>query len=95
MCIRDRVEVDPLPGAFVLNTGAVMRTWSGGRFRATPHRVVNRSSATRRSVAYFYDPHMNTPIAPLGGADSSGAPRFAELVRRELESGYVEPRGED
>lgn len=86
------IAVDPQPQAFVLNTGAVMRTWSAGRFRATPHRVINRSDIARRSVAFFYDPHMNTPVAPLNAVGQEGASLFADLVRRELDSGYADPR---
>lgn len=85
------IAVGPKPGAFVLNTGAVMRAWSAGRFRATPHRVLNRSDVARRSVAFFYDPHMNTMIEPLAGTGQDSPSRFADLVRRELDSGYADP----
>jgi isopenicillin N synthase-like dioxygenase len=31
-----------LPGTFVVNTGAMLARYSNDRFRATPHRVIDR-----------------------------------------------------
>ena len=34
-----------VPGTFVVNTGAMLARYSNDRFRATPHRVINRNDA--------------------------------------------------
>src|SRR5437764_393324 len=36
-----------VPGTFVVNTGAMLARYSNDRFRATPHRVINRNGASR------------------------------------------------
>jgi hypothetical protein len=36
-----------VPGTFVVNTGAMLARYSSDRFRATPHRVINRYDASR------------------------------------------------
>lgn len=86
------IDVEPMPGAFVLNTGSVMRRWSNGRFKATPHRVMNDPSRERYSVAYFVDPHVATVVDALGV--ESGAPPyvFGDFLRAELETGYDQHR---
>nr|XP_039263700.1 2-oxoglutarate-dependent dioxygenase htyE-like [Styela clava]XP_039264312.1 2-oxoglutarate-dependent dioxygenase htyE-like isoform X1 [Styela clava] len=51
-------DVTPIPGTIIVNLGETMQKWSGGRLRATRHRVMpprdqsNRMN-TRRSIAYF------------------------------------------
>ena len=82
------LDVTPIPGAFVLNTGSVMRQWSNGRFKATPHRVVNDPTRARYSVAYFLDPHVATVIEPLDGSGGLEPYVFGAFVRAQLEGGY-------
>jgi isopenicillin N synthase-like dioxygenase len=36
-----------LPGTFVVNTGAMLARYSNDRFKATPHRVINRNDRSR------------------------------------------------
>ncbi len=57
--------VDPIPGTFVVNTGELLQMVTHNYFIATPHRVVNRNSATRYSSAYFYSPDLTTRLDPL------------------------------
>ncbi len=82
------LDVAPLDGALVLNTGSVMRHWSNGRFRATPHRVVNDPHRERFSVAYFLDPHVATVIDGLDGPWTDAPYVFGDFLRAELETGY-------
>jgi len=46
-----------VPGTFVVNTGAMRARYSNDRFRATPHRVVNRNSASRYAIPFFFRPN--------------------------------------
>lgn len=88
------IDVPPQAGAFVMNTGSVMRRWSNGRLPATPHRVINRSGRERYSVPFFFDPHVDMLIKPLPGMvdDGQGARfgpvRFGDVLRAELAAGY-------
>jgi len=86
----DWVDVPPVDGAFVMNVGDMLKRWSNGRLRSTPHRVTNRTGRERYSVPYFFDPHVSTLIAPL---PHLGDPRFepivfADFLRGELEASY-------
>lgn len=89
-------DVEPAPGSFILNTGEMMRRWSGGRLLATPHRVVNRPDADRYSVAYFYDPDMRATVEPVAGSaakDRRIEPvRFDGYVRSQLDATYDQRR---
>ena len=70
------------PGEFVINFGEMMEIWSEGRVRATPHRVVG-TLEERLSIPLFFNPSVDTNIAPLGSgrtilAGDHLARRFAE-----------------
>lgn len=59
------VEVEPTPGLLVCNLGDMLERLTGGYFRSTPHRVLNRSGRSRLSFPFFYDPGFQAMIAPL------------------------------
>ena len=84
----DWIDVTPIPNAFVLNTGSVMRRWSNRRFKATPHRVMNDPSRERYSVAYFVDPNVTTTVDALVGESTDAPYVFGDFLRAELETGY-------
>jgi isopenicillin N synthase-like dioxygenase len=85
------IDVPPRPGAFVVNTGDAVPVWSGGRWRSTPHRVVNPQGRERYSVAYFFDPGFDVRIAPLDpahAATSMSGFRFGDHVMAQLDATY-------
>ena len=59
------VEVDAPPDALVVNVGEMLELWSGGRFVATPHRVINRSGEERYSFPFFVVPNHAVVVEPL------------------------------
>src|SRR3954451_16208194 len=59
------VTAQPIPGTFVVNVGDLLARWTNGRFKSTPHRVVNASGRERYSAAVFVDPNEDTVIAPV------------------------------
>jgi isopenicillin N synthase-like dioxygenase len=59
------MDVDPLPGCFVINIGNMLEAWSGGRFRSTMHRVHPPVGLERYSIAYFAHPDYDTLVKPL------------------------------
>ena len=61
-------DVPPVPGSVVVNLGDLMELWSGGIYRATPHRVLG-GGAERFSIPYFYEPRYEAAIkTPDGGS---------------------------
>lgn len=59
------IEVDAPADALVVNVGEMLELWSGGRFRATPHRVINRTGETRFSFPFFVVPNHAVVVEPL------------------------------
>ena len=58
------IDVDPVPGAFIVNIGEMLEVASGGYLRATEHRV-RLSSRERISVPYFFNPRLDAQIPVL------------------------------
>ena len=51
-----------VPGTFVVNTGAMLARYSNDRFKATPHRVVNRNDRSRYAIPFFLGPNHDALI---------------------------------
>ena len=57
------VGVPPIPDTLVVNVGDLLARWSNGRYRSTPHRVVNTSGRERLSLVLAYDPNYATLVS--------------------------------
>lgn len=57
--------INAQPGVFVINFGEMLEMWTGGRVKATLHRVVGGSNE-RISVPLFLNPSYDTNVAPPG-----------------------------
>jgi len=94
---RDDAWIDApvVDGAFVCNIGDCLMRWTNDVYVSTPHRVVNRSGRQRHSMAFFFDPNDDAPIASLpGSADGSRPPRYppttgAAYLRERLDATYA------
>lgn len=58
------IEVEPVRGAMVVNTGEFLNRWTNGRFIATPHRVVP-PKARRYALTFFYNANDETMATPM------------------------------
>lgn len=58
------IDVPPEEGTLAVNFGKLLQTWTGGRIRATEHRVIGRSEE-RFSIPFFYDARADALIEPL------------------------------
>lgn len=74
------LDVEPIPGALVINTGDMMQVWSNDRFTAALHRVAPRTAAQRYSLPYFFNPTYSTDYAPLPGMITSDRPARYETI---------------
>jgi isopenicillin N synthase-like dioxygenase len=59
------IDAPPLPGTLICNIGDMLDRLTGGWYRSTPHRVLNRSSVDRLSFPLFFDPALAAAIRPL------------------------------
>jgi isopenicillin N synthase-like dioxygenase len=66
------IDVDPLPGAFIVNVGEMLEIASGGYLRATEHRV-KLSARERISVPYFFNPRLDARFPLLTLPDDLAA----------------------
>lgn len=58
------IDVPPAADGLAVNFGRLLERWTGGRIRATEHRVVG-DFVERRSIPFFYEPAADACIAPL------------------------------
>lgn len=74
------IPVDPDPTAVVVNVGKMLRHWTGGRYNAALHQVINRSGRDRYSIPLFLHPGFHTRVDPadlLGEPDPAWPPVIA------------------
>ncbi|MEO0822935.1 MAG: 2OG-Fe(II) oxygenase family protein [Pseudomonadota bacterium] len=69
------VHAPPVPGSMIVNVADLLARWTGGAYKSTPHRVVNRSGRERLSLVLAYDPNPETVIdaREIFGADCARA----------------------
>ena len=92
------MPVGPLPGTFIVNFGEMLARWTNDVFRATPHRVVNRSGRERYSIPFFFGTNYDTRIECL--PTCPGPARYApiqagEYLARRLNEVYGSLPGAD
>lgn len=58
------IDVPARDDGFAVNFGGLLERWSGGRVKATRHRVIGIGEE-RFSVPFFFEPRPSTLIAPL------------------------------
>jgi isopenicillin N synthase-like dioxygenase len=70
------LDVEPREGTLAVNFGKVLELWTGGRIKATEHRVIGTGQA-RHSIPFFYEPRVDAEVAPL---DLPGSAPFAPFL---------------
>lgn len=86
------IPAPPTPGTFVINVADILMRWTNGILSSTPHRVRNLSGRDRYSLPFFYDPDMNSLVAPLPGleGDAQWTPvTFGAYVMERLDKNYA------
>ncbi len=74
----DWLDVEPLEGAFVINTGDMMQVWSNDLYQAALHRVLPRTGRERYSIPFFFNPSYDTDYAPLETVIGDG-PKYRSI----------------
>jgi isopenicillin N synthase-like dioxygenase len=78
-------DVPPQPDSLVVNFGKLLERWTGGRIKATTHRVIGSGTAAagqaRHSVPFFFEPAPDAVIAPIPGLGAGFQPfLYGDLV---------------
>ena len=76
------IEAPPIEGALVCNIGDMLERLTGGRFKSTPHRVMNVSGQDRLSFPLFFDPDFLAPMQPLPAVATDSALVAADRAER-------------
>ena len=73
------IEIAPLRGGVVVNTGEFLNRWTNGRFIATPHRVVPPKK-DRYALTFFFNCNDETVANPLPTCIEPGAePKYEPM----------------
>ena len=73
-------NVDPLPGAFVVNTGDMMQVWSNDIYQAAVHRVLAMDHCDRFSIPFFFNPRGDAKVSPLPSVVSPEQPARYRII---------------
>lgn len=50
----------------MVNVGDMLSAWTGGAYRSSVHRVLNKNPGKDRfSVVFFFDGNLDTKLAPM------------------------------
>jgi isopenicillin N synthase-like dioxygenase len=97
----DWIRPPAVPGTFVVNTGAMLARYSNDRFRATPHRVINRNGASRYAIPFFLGPNHDVVVEPVPTCVGPGNPpryeptTYGAFAQRLLTLNFAHRRAED
>ncbi|XP_030538343.1 2-oxoglutarate-dependent dioxygenase 19-like isoform X3 [Rhodamnia argentea] len=58
------VKIDPIPNAFLVNTGDHLEIMSNGKYKSVLHRAVVNNKATRISISVSNGPSADTVVIP-------------------------------
>lgn len=73
-----------------MNVGDMLQMWTGGKYKSSLHRVINRSGRDRYSVPFFFDGNIETVLEPLDGSGSGNVKALTveEHMRERFQSTY-------
>ncbi|MBT5569870.1 MAG: isopenicillin N synthase family oxygenase [Alphaproteobacteria bacterium] len=84
------IEVEPVRGAIVVNTGEFFNRWTNGRFIATPHRVVPPVK-DRYALTFFFNCNDETVAEPFPSCIAPGeVPKYEPMSFHEFFVTYMD-----
>ena len=82
----------PEEGLLIVNLGKNMDFWTGGRYKATLHRVVNKTKSQRFSIPFFYEPNIDVVIRPIiNTKDPVKNAQMKEYIQKKFGRNYIMP----
>ena len=87
------IEAPYIENTFICNIGDMLDRMTGGYYCSTPHRVKNKSTQSRFSFPFFFDPNFDIQIKAidlrhLEPYEASNAKRWDEAELHEFEGTY-------
>jgi isopenicillin N synthase-like dioxygenase len=75
------LDVPYIPGSFAVNSGDMLKRWSNGRFKSTPHRALPPQGRDRYAIPFFLGPNFDQLIECLPSCTGPGnPPRWEPIV---------------
>ncbi|RDW63496.1 hypothetical protein BP6252_11041 [Coleophoma cylindrospora] len=65
--MNEWVGITPRSDAYIVNLGDIFQRYTGGNYKSSLHRVINKSSKDRYSIPYFFDGNLNAVLSPVTG----------------------------
>lgn len=87
------VTVQPVPDAFIVNVGDQIQVLSNATYKSVEHRVMVNSDAERLSIAFFYNPKSDLPLAPIPELVTSDRPPLYQPMTFDQYRLYIRQRG--
>ncbi|KAK0614864.1 putative 2OG-Fe(II) oxygenase family oxidoreductase [Bombardia bombarda] len=80
------IELPALEDKFVINLGDMVQRWTGGVYKSTLHRVINKTGTLRYSVPTFWhgDLHATNYLDP----NDKSTETVQEFIKKKFYSGY-------
>jgi isopenicillin N synthase-like dioxygenase len=80
----DWLDVPFVPGSFAVNAGDMMKRWTNGRFKSTPHRALPPVGRHRYAIPFFLGPNFDQVIECLPTCtDAANPPRWPPITYAE------------
>jgi isopenicillin N synthase-like dioxygenase len=77
----DWLDVPYVAGSYAVNSGDMMKRWTNGRFKSTPHRALPPVGRHRYAIPFFLGPHIDTVIECLPTCQGpDNPPRFPPIT---------------
>jgi isopenicillin N synthase-like dioxygenase len=70
----DWLDVPYIAGSFAVNSGDIMKRWTNGRFKSTPHRALPPVDRHRYAIPFFLGPRFDQSIECLQTCTGPGNP---------------------
>lgn len=86
------IDINKVPGTFVINIGDLMMRWTNDLWTSNLHRVenpplINGRSSRRLSIVYFCQTNYDTLVECLPGCSSaSNPPKYAPVIASQYSS---------
>ena len=68
------LDVPYIPGSFAVNSGDILKRWTNGRFKSTPHRALPPVGRHRYAIPFFLGPRFDQSIECLRTCTAPGNP---------------------